>query len=137
MAMVARPDVSLELPNMSLSLRAPQRRGVVHILSTRNNILVTLTEEGGRTLVQCSAGSLGFRHSRKSTPYAAQRVMEEVVQRALQRQVRQVRVEVRGLGYGKESSLRVLAKSPLQITHLQECTPTAHNGCRRPRRRRL
>jgi small subunit ribosomal protein S11 len=117
--------------------KATTALGRLLIRSSRNNTLLTLTDPQGRVLLQSSGGSVGFRHSRKATPYAAQRAMEDLIGRALQRGLRRVEVRLSGLGPGKESSLRVLAKSPLQVVQLQECTPLPHNGCRPPARRRL
>lgn len=122
---------------MTFVAKKTGKAGYVYIVSTKNNTLLTLTEKDGRPQVQTSVGRVGFRHARKSTAYGAQRAMEDLVEKALARGFTTVEVVLRGLGYGKESSLRTLAKSPLHITMLHEQTPTAHNGCRSPRKRRL
>lgn len=113
--------------------RAP---GIITIQSTSNNTVVTLADTTGRTLAWTSAGTLGFRHSRKSTTYGAQAVGEYMATCALGMGIRRVYVRVKGLGYGKDSCVRALAQSGMEILRIQDTTPIAHNGCRVSRRRR-
>jgi small subunit ribosomal protein S11 len=122
---------------MTVFAKKQGKPGFLYIVSSKNNTLLTLTDVAGRPQVQTSVGRVGFRHARKSTAYGAQRAMEDLVEKALARGFTTVEVMLRGFGYGKDSSLRSLGKSPLQVTMVHEQTPTAHNGCRRPRRRRL
>jgi len=110
--------------------------GYMNIQSTNNNTIITLSDENGKTLAWTSAGSLGFRNSRKSTTYGAQAVGEHMAALAHRKGMRRVYIRVKGLGYGKESAIRALAQSGMDILRIEDVTPTAHNGCRRPRQRR-
>ena len=116
--------------------RPNRMAGYINIQSTSNNTIITLSDENGNTLAWTSAGSLGFRNSRKSTTYGAQAVGEHMAALAHRKGMRRVYVRVKGLGYGKESAIRALAQSGLDILRIQDVTPTAHNGCRRSRQRR-
>ena len=109
--------------------------GYMNIQSTSNNTIITLSDENGKTLAWTSAGSLGFRNSRKSTTYGAQAVGEHMAALAHRKGMRRVFIRVKGLGYGKESAIRALAQSGMDILRIEDVTPTAHNGCRRPRQR--
>lgn len=122
---------------MSQFLKKSREKGVIYIQSTKNNTIVTLTDTAGNTKSWSSAGTLGFKHSRKSTSYAAQATADVVATRALTLGFHSVCVQVQGLGYGKRSALRALQKSKLQITQIVERTPHAHNGCRPPKKRRV
>jgi small subunit ribosomal protein S11 len=122
---------------MSKFLKNIQQKGIIHIQSTKNNTLITLTDLQGNTKFWTSAGTLGFKNSRKSTTYAAQAAAEELAKKALVLGFSSVIVKIKGLGYGKESTVRALYKSRLIITQLIEQTPVPHNGCRPPKKRRV
>lgn len=116
--------------------RPTRTAGYINIQSTNNNTIITLSDEKGNTLAWTSAGSLGFRNSRKSTTYGAQAVGEHIAMLAHRQGMRRVYIRVKGLGYGKESAIRALAQSGIEVLSIEDVTPTAHNGCRRPRQRR-
>lgn len=116
--------------------RPTRTAGYMSIQSTSNNTMITLSDENGKTLAWTSAGSLGFRNSRKSTTYGAQAVGEHMASLAHRKGMRRVYVRVKGLGYGKENAIRALSQSGMEILHIEDVTPIAHNGCRRPRQRR-
>jgi small subunit ribosomal protein S11 len=122
---------------MSKYLKKLYQKGIIFIQSTRNNTILTLTDLQGNTQFWTSAGSLGFRNARKSTTYAAQAAAELLATRAFHLGFYSVTVKLKGLGYGKESSIRALYKSKVYITKIVELTPTSHNGCRSPKKRRL
>ena len=122
---------------MSKFLKKVNQKGLIYILSTKNNTIITLTDLEGNTKFATSAGSLGFKNSRKSTTYAAQAAAEQVALKAFTLGFQSVEVKVKGLGYGKESSLRTLFKSRLLITKIYEQTSVSHNGCRQPKKRRI
>ena len=122
---------------MSKFLKNLQQNGIIHIQSTKNNTLITLTDLQGNTKFWTSAGTLGFKNSRKSTTYAAQAAAEELAKKALALGFSSVIVKIKGLGYGKESTVRALYKSRLVIIKLIEQTPVPHNGCRPPKKRRV
>ena len=111
--------------------------GRAYILSTFNNTLVTLTDPNGNTVAWASAGTSGFKGSRKSTPYAAQMAAENAVRRGAEHGLRQVDVYVRGTGSGREAAIRSLQAAGLIITSIRDVTPVPHNGCRPPKRRRV
>jgi small subunit ribosomal protein S11 len=111
--------------------------GVVHVNSTFNNTIITITDVQGNTIAWSTAGKLGFKGSRKSTPYAAQVAGEQVAKAAMEHGMRTVEVEVCGPGSGRESALRALQAAGLQVTSIRDVTPIAHNGCRPPKRRRV
>jgi small subunit ribosomal protein S11 len=111
--------------------------GVVHVNSTFNNTMITITDVQGNTISWASAGKLGFKGSRKSTPYAAQVAGEQVAKAAMEHGMRTVEVEVCGPGSGRESALRALQAAGLQVTSIRDVTPMPHNGCRPPKRRRV
>ena len=112
-------------------------RGQAHIQSTFNNTLVTLTDLNGNALSWSSAGSLGFKGSRKSTPFAAQSASETAAKAAMEHGLKSVEVYVKGPGSGRESAIRALETVGLQITMIKDVTPVPHNGCRPPKRRRV
>jgi len=122
---------------MSKFLKKIQQKGIIYIYSTKNNTLITLTDLDGNTKFWTSAGTLGFKNSRKSTTYAAQAVAEQTALKALNMGFYSVIVKIKGLGYGKESSIRALSKSRLLITKIVEHTPLSHNGCRASKKRRI
>lgn len=111
--------------------------GVVHIQSTFNNTIVTVTDPGGNVLSWSSAGVQGFKGSRKSTPFAAQIAAEDAVKKALEFGMKTVEVYVKGPGAGRESALRSLQSAGLNILSIKDVTPIPHNGCRSPKRRRV
>ncbi|MFY9381518.1 MAG: 30S ribosomal protein S11 [Eubacteriales bacterium] len=111
--------------------------GVAHIRSTFNNTIVTMTDVKGNTIAWASAGGLGFKGSRKSTPYAAQTAAEHAAKLAMDHGLKSVEVYVRGPGSGREAAIRALATAGLQITLIRDVTPIPHNGCRPPKRRRV
>ena len=112
-------------------------KGQVHIHASFNNTLITFTDEQGNAIAACSAGALGFRGSRKSTPFAAQLAAEDAVKKAREHGLRSVQVYVKGPGSGRESALRSLQLAGLNISLILDVTPIPHNGCRPPKRRRV
>lgn len=112
-------------------------RGSAHIKSTFNNSIVTLTDTNGNTLSWSSAGALGFKGSRKSTPYAAQMAAETAAVAAMEHGLKSIEVYVKGPGSGREAAIRSLQAAGLEITLIKDVTPIPHNGCRPPKRRRV
>ena len=112
-------------------------RGVAHIHSTFNNTIVTITDENGNAIAWSSAGALGFKGSRKSTPFAAQLAAEAAAKAAQEHGLKSVKVTVKGPGSGRESAIRALAAAGLEVTAIRDVTPVPHNGCRPPKRRRV
>jgi len=111
--------------------------GVVHIQSTFNNTIVTITDPAGNVVSWSSAGVQGFKGSRKSTPFAAQLAAEDAVKKAIEHGMKNVEVYVKGPGAGRESALRSLQAAGLNISVIKDVTPIPHNGCRPPKRRRV
>ncbi len=111
--------------------------GVVHIQSTFNNTIVTITDPAGNVVAWSSAGVQGFKGSRKSTPFAAQLAAEDAVKKAMEHGMRNVEVYVKGPGAGRESALRSLQAAGLNVSVIKDVTPIPHNGCRPPKRRRV
>jgi small subunit ribosomal protein S11 len=111
--------------------------GVVHIQSTFNNTIITITDLSGNVIAWSSAGTQGFKGSRKSTPFAAQVAAEDAVKKAKEHGMRRVQVYVKGPGSGRESALRSLQVAGLNINLIRDVTPIPHNGCRPPKRRRV
>ena len=112
-------------------------KGQAHIQSTFNNTLVTLTDTAGNALSWASAGGLGFRGSRKNTPYAAQMAAETAAKAAMEHGLKSVEVMVKGPGAGREAAIRALQAAGLEVTMIKDVTPVPHNGCRPPKRRRV
>ncbi len=112
-------------------------RAVVHVNASFNNTIVTFTDPNGETLCWDSAGTIGFKGSRKSTPFAAQRAAERAAEKALKMGVREVDVRVKGPGTGRESAIRSLQARGLKIRAIEDVTPLPHNGCRPRKRRRV
>ena len=110
--------------------------GVGHIHSTFNNTIVTITDEAGNVISWSSAGALGYKGSRKSTPYAAQLVAEAAAKTAMDQGMKKVEVNVKGPGPGREAAVRALATAGLNITAINDVTPIPHNGCRPPKKPR-
>jgi small subunit ribosomal protein S11 len=119
--------------------KTPQkiREGKVYISSSYNNTLLTLTDPQGNTLTWSSAGNVGFKGTKKGTPFAASKVAEVLAQRAQQLGIEQVQVLVKGIGSGRESAIRSLTNKGLTITSIEDVTPIPHNGCRPPKPRRV
>jgi small subunit ribosomal protein S11 len=111
--------------------------GVAHIQATFNNTIVTITEPTGGAICWSSAGRIGYKGSRKGTPYAAQLAARNAAEQAQEHGVRSVDVELKGPGAGRESAIRALAASGLEIKSIKDVTPIPHNGCRPPKRRRV
>lgn len=112
-------------------------KGSAHISSTFNNTIVTITDVSGNTISWASAGEMGFRGSRKSTPYAAQTAAETAARAAAEHGLKTVEVFVKGPGQGRESAIRALETAGLSVTLIKDVTPIPHNGCRPPKRRRV
>lgn len=111
--------------------------GVAHIQATFNNTIVTITDLNGEVVSWCTAGTKGFKGSRKSTPYAAQMAAEDAAKKAMDSGMRSISVLVKGPGSGRESAVRALASVGLKVNLLRDITPVPHNGCRPPKRRRV
>ena len=111
--------------------------GVAHVQASFNNTIVTITDVGGNVIAWCSAGSEGFKGSRKSTPFAAQKAAESAARKGMEHGLRQVEVLVTGPGAGRESAIRALQAAGLKINAIKDVTPIPHNGCRPPKRRRV
>lgn len=111
--------------------------GVAYIRSTFNNTIVTIADMNGNVLSWASAGGLGFRGSRKSTPFAAQMAAEEATKAAMEHGLKQVEVFVKGPGAGREAAIRALQAAGLEVNSIKDVTPIPHNGCRPPKRRRV
>ena len=113
------------------------QKGIVHIQSTFNNTIVNVTDKMGNSVSWASAGGLGFRGSRKSTPYAAQTAAEKAAKTAMEHGLKSVEVLVKGPGSGREAAIRALQSAGLEISMIKDVTPIPHNGCRPPKRRRV
>jgi small subunit ribosomal protein S11 len=111
--------------------------GAAHIRSTYNNTIVTISDLNGNTVSWASAGELGFRGSRKSTPYAAQMAAETAAKAAVEHGMKTVEVYVKGPGSGRESAIRALQTAGIEVVMIKDVTPIPHNGCRPPKRRRV
>ena len=111
--------------------------GVAHIKSSFNNTIITFTDQEGNTLSWASAGNVGFKGSRKSTPYAAQMAAEQAARKAMEHGVRRVDVVVRGPGSGRETAIRSITNTGIEVTGIKDVTPVPHNGCRPAKRRRV
>jgi len=111
--------------------------GEAHINASFNNIIISLTNNKGEVITWSSAGKMGFRGSKKNTPYAAQTAAEDVSKVALEAGLRKVKVYVKGPGNGRESAIRTLHNSGIEVTEIVDITPLPHNGCRPPKRRRV
>ena len=111
--------------------------GIVAIKSTFNNTIVTFSDKQGNVISWCSSGCLGFKGSRKSTPFAAQNAVSAAAQKAKEHGLRKVEVKVKGPGPGREAAIRALAVADLEVSHITDVTPVPHNGCKPPKRRRV
>jgi small subunit ribosomal protein S11 len=112
-------------------------KGVVHVKATFNNTIITITDPAGNVLCTDSAGTIGFKGSRKSTPFAAQRAAEACAEKAIKMGMHEVEVKVKGPGSGRESAITALQAAGLKVTAIEDVTPIPHNGCRPPKRRRV
>lgn len=112
-------------------------RAIVHIKATFNNTLITVTDLDGNAVCSGSAGCVGFKGSRKSTPFAAQRAAQRCASTAMRNGVREVEIRVKGPGSGRESAISALQQAGLRIASIEDVTPLPHNGCRPPKRRRV
>ena len=124
--------------------RRPRRKerknvsyGVAHIKSSFNNTIITITDQQGNVLSWATSGNVGFKGSRKSTPFAAQLAAEQAAKRAAEYGVRKIDVYVKGPGSGRETAIRSLAANGLEVAAIKDVTPIPHNGCRPPKRRRV
>ncbi|NLN07008.1 MAG: 30S ribosomal protein S11 [Firmicutes bacterium] len=113
------------------------QHGVAHIMSTFNNTLITISDLQGNAISWASAGSVGFKGSRKSTPYAAQLAAESAAKAAMEHGMKEVEVYVKGPGSGREAAIRSLQAAGLEVNLIKDVTPIPHNGCRPPKRRRV
>ena len=111
--------------------------GVAHVNATFNNTMITITDAQGNTIAWSSAGAMGFKGSRKSTPYAAQMAAEDAGKKAQEHGMTTIEVQVKGPGSGRESAVQALAAAGLQILSIRDVTPIPHNGCRPPKKRRV
>ena len=123
--------------------RRPRKRdrknvssGVVHIKSSFNNTIVTITDTQGNVISWASSGAVGFKGSRKSTPYAAQQAAERAANAAMEHGLRRVEVQVKGPGSGRDTAVRSIQNTGIEVTSIKDVTPVPHNGCRQPKRRR-
>ena len=123
--------------------RRPRKRdrknvstGVVHIKSSFNNTIVTITDTAGNVIAWASSGAVGFKGSRKSTPFAAQQAAERAANAAIEHGVRRVEVQVKGPGSGRDTAVRSIQNTGIEVTSIKDVTPVPHNGCRPPKRRR-
>ena len=124
--------------------RRPKRRerkniayGIAHIKSSFNNTIITITDQQGNTIAWASSGNVGFKGSRKSTPFAAQLAAETVARRAMEHGVRKVDCMVKGPGSGRETAIRTIQNTGIEVVGIKDVTPIPHNGCRPPKRRRV
>lgn len=128
---------------MAKTTRSPKKKkkvdalGQVHISSSFNNIIITITDMAGNTISWSAAGKMGFRGSKKNTPYAAQVAATDCAKKAYDMGLRKAEVFVKGTGSGRESAIRAVSAAGIDITVIQDITPLPHNGCRPPKRRRV
>ncbi len=112
-------------------------KGIAHIQASFNNTVITITDTQGNTVCWSSSGAAGFKGSKKSTPFAAQRASEMVARKAMENGLKEVEVFIKGPGSGRESAIRALQAAGLRVTAIRDVTPLPHNGCRPPKRRRV
>lgn len=118
-------------------IRRSVSTGIAHIQATFNNTIITITDTNGEVIVWCTAGSKGFKGSRKSTPFAAQVAAEEAAKKAMDAGMRSLSIVVSGPGSGRESAMRAIAAAGMKVSLIKDVTPVPHNGCRPPKRRRV
>ena len=131
------PKIIKRKKQLENSYLAQEKNHIVHIQSTLNNTILTLTEPTGKTLFWASAGSAGFKNSRKSTSYAAQAAAEKLAQFCQTKNIKKINVKLKGLGYGKEASLKGLQFNGIFIHKIEDVNTIPHNGCRLPKKRRM
>ena len=124
-------------PGTKKRKKVVEAEGVAHIKATFNNTIVTMTDTNGDVLCWATAGTVGFKGSRKSTPFAAQRASETVAERAAKCGVREIEIRVKGPGSGRESAITGLQSSGITVRSIEDVTPLPHNGCRPPKKRRV
>jgi len=112
-------------------------KGIAHIKSSFNNTIISITDKKGNAIAWASAGTVGFKGSRKSTPFAAQQAAEKVAQAAMEHGMKEVECYVKGPGAGREAAIRSLQAAGLEVSVIKDVTPIPHNGCRPPKRRRV
>jgi small subunit ribosomal protein S11 len=137
---MAAPAASEKKPGAGRARKKEKKNivvGVAHVAATFNNTIITITDQQGNAISWSSAGMMGFKGSRKSTPYAAQVAAEDAGKKAIEHGMRTLEVEVSGPGSGRESALRALQAVGLVVTSIRDVTPIPHNGCRPPKRRRV
>jgi small subunit ribosomal protein S11 len=132
---MAKPAAGGRRPRRKERKNVPH--GIAHIKSSFNNTIISITDPMGNVLSWASAGNVGFKGSRKSTPFAAQQAAEAAARRAMEHGVRKVDVYVKGPGSGRETAIRSLQNAGIEITGIKDVTPIPHNGCRPPKRRRV
>jgi small subunit ribosomal protein S11 len=123
--------------NKKKKARRNVSKGIAHVQSTFNNTIVTITDTNGDTLCAATAGAVGFKGSRKSTPFAAQRAAEDCAAKAVKFGLREIDVKVKGPGAGRESAVTALQNAGLNVRAIEDVTPLPHNGCRPPKKRRV
>jgi small subunit ribosomal protein S11 len=123
--------------NVKRKVRKNVARGIVCIRATFNNTLISITDMDGAAICQDSGGTVGFKGSRKSTPFAAQRAAEKCAKRAMRHGLREVEIKVKGPGSGRESAISAIQQAGLRIASIEDVTPIPHNGCRPRKRRRV
>ena len=133
----AAPDTAAPAKKAKKKTKKNVATGIAHIQSTFNNTVVSITDVNGNTVAWSSAGSRGFKGSRKSTPFAAQVAAEDAAKKAMEHGIRTLEVEVAGPGSGRESALRALQASGFTVSSIRDVTPIPHNGCRPRKRRRV
>ncbi|HPQ80953.1 MAG TPA: 30S ribosomal protein S11 [bacterium] len=134
----SKPETKKSVPKKGKKrVRKNIATGVVHILATFNNTIITVTDPTGNVISWSSAGVCGFKGSRKSTPFAGQLAAEDAIRKAMDHGLRSVTVLVSGPGSGRESALRILQKTGVRVSGIRDITPIPHNGCRPPKKRRV
>jgi len=133
----AKPAAGAAAPRARRKERKNITSGVAHVNASFNNTVITITDAQGNTIAWSSAGAMGFKGSRKSTPYAAQIAAEQAGRKAMEHGMKQLEIEVKGPGAGRESALRALQTVGFAVSTIRDVTPIPHNGCRPPKRRRV
>ena len=131
---MANPSAGARRPRKRQSKNVPH--AVAHIKSSFNNTIISITDQRGDVIAWASAGNVGFKGSRKSTPFAAQMAAEKAARSAMEHGVRKVDVQVKGPGSGRETAIRSIQQAGIEVTGIKDCTPIPHNGCRLNKRRR-
>ncbi len=134
---MAKPTPQAAQPTTRKKKKLIESTGIAMVRATFNNTIVTLTNASGDVITWCTSGKMGFRGSKKSTPFAAQVAAETAARQAMDMGLRKVEVRVKGPGAGRESAIRALQAAGLEITAIRDLTPIPHNGCRPPKRRRV